>query len=100
VQVDAALKLEGPHLAKAHYLSGFLLYRKGNATGAQRELAKALELAPDMAEAHYQLGEIAAAGGNTEQAKKSYARAIELRPAYSDAILALKRLENRTPPTP
>jgi hypothetical protein len=46
-----------------------------------------------MAEAHYHAGEVSAGQGKSEDARRHYERALELRPDYTDAILALKKLE-------
>jgi tetratricopeptide (TPR) repeat protein len=94
----AALRVTGPHQARAHYLVAFLDYRKGNSAAAQRELDSAVALAPDMAEAYYQKGEIYAAAGKNDLARQSYTKAIQIRSTYTDAILAIKRLESKTSP--
>jgi Tfp pilus assembly protein PilF len=76
----------------------FLSYRKGNSPAAQKELDAALAIAPDMAEAYYEKGEIFAAAGKTELARQNYNKAIQIRGTYTDAILAIKRLEAKTSP--
>lgn len=96
--LQAALKTTGPHTGRAHYLMAFLLYRKGNSAGAQKELDAALAVAPDMAEAYYEKGEIYAASGKNDLARLNYDKAIQIRGTYTDAILAIKRLEAKASP--
>jgi tetratricopeptide (TPR) repeat protein len=95
--LQTALHVAGPHLAHAHYVMAFLQYHKGASTAALKELDDALALAPDMAEAYYQKGEIYAAMGKVDLAKQSYAKAVQIRPTYTEAILASKRLEEKSP---
>jgi Tfp pilus assembly protein PilF len=76
----------------------FLYYRKGNSVAAQRELDGAVGLAPDMAEAYYQKGEIYSAAGKDDLARQSYTKAIQIKSTYTDAILAIKRLDAKASP--
>jgi tetratricopeptide (TPR) repeat protein len=93
-----ALQSAGSHLARAHYLMAFLEYHKGHSAAALSELDGAIKMAPDMAEAFYQRGEILAAMGKSDLAKLSYAKAVQIRGTYTEAILALKRLEEKASP--
>jgi len=96
--LQAALKAPGSHLARAHYLMAFLEYHKGRLPTALSELDSAIALAPDMADAYYQRGEIYVAIGKTDLAKQSYAKAIEIRGTYTDALLAIQRLQDKATP--
>jgi tetratricopeptide (TPR) repeat protein len=96
--LSEALRAPGSHRARAHYLLAFVQYHKGSTPAALKELDDALALAPDMPEAYYQRGEIYAATGRTELARQSYARAVQLRATYTEAILGLKRLDEKTGP--
>ena len=93
-----AAHIAGPHVARAHYLMAFLFYRKGNSVAAQKELDDAVALAPDMAEAYYQKGEIYAAAGKDDLARQNYTKALQKRATYTEAILAIKRLEVKASP--
>jgi Tfp pilus assembly protein PilF len=94
-QLKTALKTEGPHQARAHYLLAFIQYRNGDSPGALKEFSEAARLAPDMAEAYYHMGEINEATNHADLAKKNYERALEIRPSYTEAAFAIRKLETR-----
>jgi tetratricopeptide (TPR) repeat protein len=96
--LQSALKTAGSHRARAHYLMAFLEYHKGHLPTALNELDSAITLSPDMADAYYQRGEIYVAMGRNDLAKQSYAKAIQIRGAYTDALLAIQRLEDKANP--
>jgi tetratricopeptide (TPR) repeat protein len=96
--LQGALTTDGPHLAEAHRLMATLLYRKGDSAGALNELDAAIKLTPDAAPLHYQKGQIYESTGNTDGAQKAYEKAIQLTPDYTDALLALRRLETKKGP--
>src|SRR6185295_7426354 len=54
-ELTTALKTEGPHQARAHYLLGFVLYRSGDTPGALKEFSEAARVDPKMAEAFYHM---------------------------------------------
>jgi Tfp pilus assembly protein PilF len=94
--LQAALRVPGPHVGRAHYLMAFLAYHKGNSTAAEKELDAALAAVPDMAEAYFLKGEIYSAAGKTDLARQNYNKAIQLKDSYTDAILALRRLDSKS----
>jgi Tfp pilus assembly protein PilF len=72
-----------------------LLYRKGDSKGALAELDAVIAATPDAEGAYYQKGQIYEGMGNADDARKNYEKAVQLSPSYTDAILALKRLESK-----
>ncbi len=66
--------------ARARLWLGYLSLLDGNGTAAEKELARAVVLAPGMAEAHFNLGRALLLQGRTPEALAAFSRSRELRP--------------------
>ncbi len=79
-------------------MMAILLYRKNDATGALAELDEGIKTSKEPGPLYYQKGQILEGTGDTAAAQKAYEKTIALMPTYTDAVLALKRLETKKGP--
>lgn len=98
------LSLE-PELVESRVaLGGILLFGRQNFRGAERELARALELAPSHAQAHDWLGDALTAQGRLEEGLRHYRAATQLDPFsplmrrdYARALVMAGRCDEAVP---
>ena len=74
-----------PDNAIAHYMQGFILYRKGQIGQATQELNTAIDFNPSIAGAHYLLAEIALLRDDTQQALEHFEKTVQIAPGMDDA---------------
>ena len=86
-----ALKLD-PDNAALHYNLSLALKRLGEHEAQQRELEKAIELAPNLSQAYCELGLLYLSKGRREDAARALKNALAVDPGYVPAKEALASL--------
>jgi tetratricopeptide (TPR) repeat protein len=68
-----------------HYLKGSDLLQKGDLQAAERELKRAITLAPQIPEPYYLLAKVSIARGTLDGAESLLLKAIQLKPDFAEA---------------
>jgi tetratricopeptide (TPR) repeat protein len=89
---EALIKIE-PHSPEGYILHSRALLMKGDKTGAEADLKKAIEMAPTNPAAFARMGDLRAAAKQTDEAAKFYAQALALNPSANDALAGLVNID-------
>jgi Flp pilus assembly protein TadD len=74
---------DAPENSRIHEELGRALQAKGDIEGAQRQLERAVKLAPDAAALHFKLGQIYGRRGLNERAQQEFAVCAKLNGGHS-----------------